>query len=271
MNSLEEVLLAGGYGRAAALLHAAFLESALRLLAEAHVSLVSLASWEEFSVKDGAFGTARRRGPHAGRRLPDEVAVSQELWRRMRHIYGSDPEAWPVLVSHLTQFDHDQPVLIGRRRGKKVRRADIAIVAAASGGPGIVIEAKVVEEERHIRTRLLGPEGLGRFLDGDAYAVDCEFGGLAAYVAAADPPDWSTKIREAYDGLGGLMGPQHVVGLTPPRIDLSVAPMGRPRMGRPDILMVNVVLRFGTLPATAGPAPVGTTCLGSDESPGPTL
>ena len=176
-----------GYNEQAASIHAAFLQSAFHLLAEAHRSLTSSADWATFKTKDGSMGSLKTKGTHKGYRLPDEVAINQELWHRMRNIYGSDPETWPVLMQHLVRFDHDPPVLTGTRRGKKAKRSDIEIGSLKFGGPGVVIEAKVLDDEGHVVKRLLGKDGIGCFLQDEAYARYGEFGGLAAYVVATDP------------------------------------------------------------------------------------
>lgn len=252
MTPLRKCLEGLGLNEQAADIYSRFLGSAIHLLAEAHRSLMVDAEWANFVAMEGALGVAHRRGVHRGYRLPMEVALSQELWSRMRSIFGADPLGWPVLNSNVLRIDQETPVMTGRRRGKKARRTDIEVGSLMPGGLSIVFEAKTIEADGHIGERLLGPEGIGCFKGDEAYARYGLFGGLLAYTIQNDRPHWHATIDAAYSAYPDRLGDVERVNLDPPGFDIQVVPISRPG---PDagttIIMLNVVLRFERQPAAA--------------------
>ena len=252
MTPLRRCLEGLGLNEQAADIYSQFLGSAIHLLAEAHRSLMVNAVWANFVTLDGALGARRGRGAHRGYRLPMEVALSQELWARMREIFGTSPLDWPALHRNLLRIDQEAPVLTGRRRGKKAKRTDIEVGSLQPGGPSIVFEAKVIEEDEHIGKRLLGSEGIGCFRGAEAYARHGLFGGLLAYTVQKDRPHWHAEIDAAYTAYPYRAGSVERVNIDPPGFEIQVVPISRPG---PDaektIIMLNVIFRFERQPAAA--------------------
>lgn len=249
MTPLRKCLEGQGFNEQAADIYSQFLGSAIHLLAEAHRSLMIDTEWANFVAMEGALGAAHGRGVHRGYRLPMEVALSQELWSRMRGIFGANPLGWPVLNNNVLRIDQEAPVLTGRRRGKKARRTDIEVGSLVPNGLSIVFEAKVIEQDGHIGKRLLGPEGIGCFRGDEAYARHGLFGGLLAYTVQKERPHWHAAIGAAYSTYPDRVGDVEQVNIDPPGFDIQVVPISRPGPeAEKTIVMLNLVFRFERLP-----------------------
>lgn len=125
-------------------------------------------------------------------RLPglDEPTISGLICESIEAVF--DDTRSPDWVDGYDVHD-DPPVHDPKRRGKHRRRVDIKLTSRrARPRLRFCFEAKILATGTGV-AKYLGPDGLGRFLDG-SYSSDQEIGGMLAYVQTDDCDGWCSKI-----------------------------------------------------------------------------
>jgi hypothetical protein len=220
-----------------------FVGAVVAALLAAKQSLKSESEWAEFCAATGAFGKARKTGPHANRRLPTEEGISGELTERMNDVLRATPDDHVLRKWHVV-FDNEGRVRSRRKKGKHSERTDIRARGQKLDGPEFVLEAKVVDTPSQVRSRLLGPKGLGRFTAKEPYTED-RVAGLLAYTVRHETAIWLQRIEAGYAGPPPLASTTAQIIVEPNDLIAVCAPVER-RAGLESVLMLNIVLRFGT-------------------------
>jgi hypothetical protein len=156
-----------------------FVGGVLSALQAAEQSLKADQSWQMFCAASGAFGKPRKSGPHAGKSIPTEEGISGELADRMNDFLRQTGDDHVLRKWHVS-FDCEGRVRSANKKGKHAFRTDIRARGQKPDGPEFVLEAKIVDSPGEIRSRLLGPKGLGCFTSNEPYTV-AQVAGLVAY------------------------------------------------------------------------------------------
>jgi hypothetical protein len=242
ISHLEEC----GHNPLSADLWAKFVGAVVGALLAAETSLKSEIAWSEFCAATGAFGVPRKRGLHAKRCLPTEEGISGELAGRMNDYLRATDDDHILRKWHVT-FESEGRVRSRRKKGKYAARTDIRACALRLGGPEFVLEAKLVDTIGEVRSRLLGPKGLGCFISDEPYTTS-DMGGLVAYTVRGDLETWLNFIETSYALPPAVAPSTKRVMVEPNNLIAVCAPVER-RLLAKSILMLNIVLRFDTKPA----------------------
>lgn len=195
MEAIRSYLLARGLPPIPASLWAQFIYSVLETLAQAESELRQPVSWAAYCKKNGAFGKVRKRGRLSGTRIPDEDGITAELVVIARR-YRPSAERRQLLRLLDVFIEGDPRVPDAQNTGKHSKRADFR----ASSGPfpdlEFVVEAKVLESEDHIASRLLGDKGMGCLTRRVPYTA-APVAGVLAYVVEHDRDWWIDRIADA--------------------------------------------------------------------------
>jgi hypothetical protein len=175
-----------------------FIGAVVAALLAARLSLKDESAWAEFCTATGAFGNARKTGPHAHRCLPTEEGISGELTERMNDVLRATPENHVLRKWHVA-FENEGRVKSRRKKGKYSERTDIRARSYKLGGPEFVLEAKLVDTPGQVRSRLLGPKGLGRFTTTGPY-TEAPVAALLAYTVRHETAIWSSGLSSAMQG-----------------------------------------------------------------------
>lgn len=232
-----------GFDPVAADMWGKFVGAVVATLLAAKLSLKEELTWAEFCAATGAFGKARKTGPHANRCLPTEEGISGELTERVKDILRATPEDHVLRKWHVA-FENEGRVRSRRKKGKYSERTDIRAQSYKLPGPEFVLEAKLVDTPKQVRSRLLGPKGLGRFTATEPYTED-RVAGLLAYTVRLETAIWLQRIEASYAGPPPIAPTTVRTAVNPNNLIAVCAPVDRPA-GREPIMMLNIVLRFAT-------------------------
>lgn len=232
-----------GFDPVAADMWGMFVGAVVSTLLAARHSLKAESEWTEFCAATGAFGKARKIGPHANRCLPTEEGISGELTERMKEILRATPEDHVLRKWHVA-FENEGRVKSRRKKGKYSERTDIRAQSYRLPGPEFVLEAKFVDTPGQVRSRLLGPKGLGRFTATEPYTED-RVAGLLAYTVRHETAIWLQRIEAGYSKPPPLSSTTTRIVVKPHDLTAVCATVER-RAGLESVLMLNIVLRFAT-------------------------
>jgi hypothetical protein len=172
-----------------------FVGAIVATLLAAKRSLKAEPAWTEFCAATGAFGKPRKSGFHANRCLPTEEGISGELTERMNDVLRATADDHVLRKWHVA-FDSEGRVRSRQKKGKYSQRTDIRARCYRLDGPEFVLEAKLVDTPSQVRSRLLGPKGLGCFTSAEPYTEHC-VAGLLAYTVREETTVWLQRIERA--------------------------------------------------------------------------
>jgi hypothetical protein len=222
-----------------------FVGGVLSALLAAEKSLKAEKAWQEFCGAAGAFGKPRKSGPHSAKSIPTEEGISGELADRMNDFLRQTDDDHVLRKWHVS-FDCEGRVRSGKRKGKHASRTDIRARGQKPDGPEFVLEAKIVDSQGEIRSRLLGPKGLGCFTSNEPYTT-ANVAGLLAYTVRGESEEWHTRIENGYIELPPISSDLVRVTIDPTNFIALCVPVSRLTATEP-ILILNLVLRFCTNP-----------------------
>jgi hypothetical protein len=222
-----------------------FVGGVFSALQAAEKSLKAEQTWQSFCAASGAFGKPRKSGPHIGKSIPTEEGISGELADRMND-FLRETEDDHVLRKWHVSFDCEGRVRSAKKKGKHASRTDIRARGQKPDGPEFVLEAKVVDSQAEIRSRLLGPKGLGCFTAHEPYTT-ANVAGLVAYTVRGEAAEWHTRLENGYNQSPPIASDLVRVKIEPTDFTAVCVPVSRLTTTEP-ILIINVILRFWTNP-----------------------
>lgn len=255
MKSLAQQLTDWGLEPFEAAVWDEFISGVAEALIAAERSLKA-AGWSEFCLAAGAFGKPRKKGPFKGQCIPTEEGLSGELTERMKDYLRSVDEDHVLRKWHVS-FEAEGRVKSKKKKGKFADRTDIRAIGYRVPAPEFVLEAKIIENEGQIETRLLGEAGLGCFLSSDPY-TQSEIGGLIAYTIQDSADVWLARIEKKYVPAIAPSATRLIlqsVALNPPGVlDSLFAWVPRKHLSSP-IGIINLALTFPTKIAAPASSP----------------
>ena len=176
-------------------LWAHFIETAFAALRKAHAQLTEAENWKIFQQKIGA--TAVRKAD--GSPVPTEDSITAELCDFLDVLRKSAGPDDAMRNLEMT-FQSERLIKSPKRAGKHRRKTDIFIGSNIGGdAPELAIEAKLLLEERHIKTRYLDRDGIGCFTTTDSPYTHGSIAAMLAYVISVGEQHWRDKIQEALE------------------------------------------------------------------------